>query len=505
MHLEDTLTTTTNTIPAVAAQARIFTPYIDGRTDKVGNRLIIDNIDPANGTVLAKVAAAGEDDVNRAVDAARLAFLAGTWSRAEPSVRRDVLLRLAELMEEHFDELASIESKEAGKPIKSCREGDIPDAIEAMRWYAQTIDKQFGKISPIRPGSIGLITAEPIGVVAAVIPWNFPLATLAWKIGPALATGNSVVVKPAVQTPLGALRIAELASEAGLPDGVLNVVPGRGKVAGRALGLHPDVDAVTFTGSTEIGREFLRYSADSNLKEVSLELGGKSPQLVFADVEEQLDAVIEQVAIAGFANMGENCTAGSRVFVQEPLFEKFVGRLIHECGRWTVGDPASADTKVGPLIDEAQLNGVQLYVDNASAAGAKIAAGGRRVLEETNGWFFQPTIILNAASDSAIMREEVFGPVVTVTSFETEEDAISLANDTEYGLAASVYTRDLGAAHRVSRAIKAGTVSVNCYSEGDISTPFGGYKQSGFGGRDKGLEALDQYTNTKTTWIDLEA
>lgn len=498
-------TTTTNTAPAMAAPARIFTPYIDGHADNIRNSQIIDNIDPANGTVFARVAAAGEDDVNRAVDAARRAFLAGTWSKAEPGVRHNVLLRLAELMEEHLEELARLESKEAGKPLKSCREGDIPDAIEAIRWYAQTVDKQFGKISPTRPGSVGLITTEPIGVVAAVIPWNFPIATLAWKIGPALATGNSVVVKPAVQTPLGALRIAELASAAGLPDGVFNVVPGRGHIAGRALGLHPDIDAVTFTGSTEVGREFLRYSADSNLKEVSLELGGKSPQLVFADNEERLDAVIEQVAIAGFSNMGENCTAGARVFVQRPLFDTFVERLIRESARWTVGDPASVDTQIGPLIDEAQLIRVQKYVEVASATGATIATGGRRVLEETSGWFFEPTVILDAAPDSAIMREEVFGPVVTVTPFDTEEEAISLANDTQYGLAASVYTRDLAAAHRVSRAIHAGTVSVNSYSEGDISTPFGGYKQSGFGGRDKGIEALAQYTNTKTTWIDLEA
>ena len=482
---------------------RIVLPYIDGRADGADGETI-DDVNPADATLLARVVACDEARIDRAVTASRRAFASGVWSRAEPGVRRDVLLRFGDLMQEHLEELAQLDSREAGKPITACRECDIPDSIEAIRWYAQAADTQFGRLSPTRPGSVGMITHEPMGVVAAVIPWNFPASTLSWKLGPALAAGNSVIVKPAEQTPLGALRIAELASEAGLPDGVLNVVPGWGHIAGRALGLHPDVDAVTFTGSTEIGREFLRYAADSNLKEVTLELGGKSPQIVFADVAEDLDAVVEQLGLAAFTNMGENCTCGSRVLVQRTLYDTLVQRLAEESRRWTVGDPASTETRIGPLVDEAQLNRVQQYVDEASAAGATLAAGGHRVLTETGGWFFEPTVIVDAATDSAIIRQEVFGPVVCITPFETDEEAINLANDTDYGLAASIFTRDVTLAHRMSRAVQAGTVSVNGYSEGDISTPFGGYKQSGFGGRDKGLEALAQYTRTKTTWIDVD-
>lgn len=483
--------------------APVIGPFIDGRHQARAGRETIDDVDPATGTVIATVAACDAGDVDRAVAAARRAFILGNWSRADPGFRRDVLLRLADLIEEHIDELAHLDAREAGKPFAACLQGDLPDAIEAIRWYAQAADKLFGKTSPTRPHSLGLVTQEPVGVVAAVIPWNFPTATLSWKIAPALVSGNSVIVKPAEQTPLGALRIAELATEAGLPDGVLNVVPGWGHITGRALGLHPDVDAVTFTGSTEIGREFLRYSAASNLKEVALELGGKSPQIVFADAADTVETVVEQVATAAFANMGENCTCGSRVFVQRELYDEVVGRLTIEAQRWKVGAPEDPETAIGPLIDEAQLNRVQAYVAGAVAEGATIATGGRRVLEGSGGWFFEPTVVTGVTPSMTIMREEVFGPVVCVMPFESEADAITLANDSVFGLAASVYTRDIATAHRVSRALQAGTVSVNCYSEGDITTPFGGYKQSGFGGRDKGLEAIGQYTNVKTTWIQL--
>ncbi len=479
-------------------------PYINGARDTSANAELIDDVNPATGELIARVVASSAEQVDAAVRAARSVFEAGSWSRAEPAFRRDVMLRFADLIEEHLDELAGLDSSEAGKPLASCREGDIPDLIEAIRWYAQTADKRFGRTSPSRPGSVGLITHEPVGVVAAVIPWNFPCGTLSWKLGPALVTGNSVIVKPAEQTPLAALRLAELATEAGLPDGVLNVLPGHGHITGRALGLHPDVDAVTFTGSTEVGRAFLRYSADSNLKEVSLELGGKSPQIVFADMADSIDAVVEQVGVATFMNMGENCTCGSRVLVQRPIYERFVELFVEEAGRWTVGHPAAPETLIGPLVDEAQLARVQGYVEGAVAKGARIRSGGRRILEETGGWFFEPTVITDADASATIMREEVFGPVACVVPFDTEEEAVALANDTVYGLAASVFTRDVAAAHRVSRAVRAGTVSVNCYSEGDISTPFGGFKQSGFGGRDKGLEALAQYSNVKTTWINLE-
>ena len=484
-------------------QPRLITsPYIGGRPTEALSTETFDSINPATGEVIATLASCNEKDVDVAVSAARAAFESGEWSQADPGYRKAVLLRFANLLEENLEELAMLDSLDAGKPITDCRTIDMPDVVNTFRWYAEAIDKVFGRVSPTGRGNLGLIRREPLGVVGAVLPWNFPMATLSWKLGPALAAGNSVVVKPPELAPFSTLLTAQLATEAGLPDGVLNVVPGLGHIAGKAIGLHPDVDVVTFTGSTEVGRHFLRYSADSNLKKVVLELGGKSPQIVLSDVADRLDDIAEELTGAAFWNMGENCTAGSRILVHSSLKDELLEKLAEKASSWKVGSPQDAGTQVGALIEEAHLQKVLGYIEQGKHEGARLVAGGRQVMSESGGWFVEPTVF-EADPDMAIAREEIFGPVLSVLSFDTESEAIALANDSDYGLAASVFTHDIDVAHRVSRAVNAGTVAVNCYGEGDITTPFGGYKTSGFGGYDKGVEAFDQYTHTKTTWFAL--
>jgi gamma-glutamyl-gamma-aminobutyraldehyde dehydrogenase len=474
--------------------------FVDGafRASSTGERF--ESVNPATGELIAEVASCTSDDIDRAVRAARASFVDGRWSRRAPAERKAVLLRFADLLEEHAEELALTDSLEAGKPISDCREGDIPETIATFRWYAEAIDKVYDRVAPTPATSLALILREPIGVAGAVLPWNFPALMFAWKVAPGLAAGVSMVVKPAELTSLSALRMAELASEAGLPDGVLNVVPGLGERAGAALGLHPDVDVVSFTGSTEVGRLFLRYSADSNLKRVILECGGKSPQIVLADPPD-LDIVAADVLAAGFWNMGENCSCGSRLIVHRSVKDALLDRLVAGLSDWPVGDPLDEATRIGPMVEPVHLDKVLSYIESGRSEGANVVAGGHRTREASGGLFVEPTIFDDASSDMRIAREEIFGPVLTTIPFDSEDEAIALANDTAYGLAASLWTRDIDAALRVSRAVRAGTVSVNCFSEGDITTPFGGYKQSGFGGRDKGIEALDQYTETKTIWI----
>ena len=477
--------------------------YLDGGFVPAVSGATFESIDPATGRKLADIAACNAQDVDRAVASARAAFDSGVWSRMHPSERREILLRLVALLEENLEDLALTEAIDAGKPLTDCREFDLPDTITSIRWYAEAADKLFGKTAPAGDGALGMIVHEPIGVVGAVLPWNFPLAMLAWKLGPALAAGNSVVVKPPELTSLTTLRFAELATEAGLPDGVLNVVPGLGHVAGKALGLHGDVDVISFTGSNEVGREFLRYSAESNLKKIVLELGGKAPQIVTADNADRLALVAEDLAEAAFGNMGQNCTAGSRILVDAALFEDFVDELVTATERFVVGDPLDPATTIGALVEEAALERVVRYVDEAVADGARVRTGGARVREDSGGWFYPPTVVTDVREDMAIAREEIFGPVVVVLPVDGLEDAIRLANDTPYGLAATIWSRDIDDALTAARAVRAGTVAINGYSEGDITTPFGGYKESGFGGRDNGLEAFAQYTETKTIWITL--
>ena len=442
--------------------------------------------------------------MDTAVAVARRAADDGRWSRVSPGDRKRILVRWADLIEANGREIGLIETLDAGKPITDTIGLDVPETATCIRWHAEAVDKLYGQVAPSPEGTIATITREPVGVVGAVIPWNYPAQMAAWKLGPALATGNTVVMKPASTTSLSLLRIAELGSEAGLPDGVLNVVTGPGDVVGEALGRHPDVDCLAFTGSTEVGRRFLHYSADTNLKRVLLELGGKSPQLVFADVTD-FAAVAANVAIAIFWNMGENCSAGSRLIVHRSVKERLLEAVIAELGRWPVGDPLDPATRIGALINRGHMETVLGYVEIGKAEGARVVTGGERILEETGGYFVPPTIFDRVRNDMRIAREEIFGPVLSVIEFETEEEGVALANDTPYGLAASLYTDDLNVAHRVARDLRAGVVGINAYAEGDMTTPFGGYKLSGFGGHDKSVHAHEQYTETKTTWLTVKA
>jgi gamma-glutamyl-gamma-aminobutyraldehyde dehydrogenase len=478
--------------------------FIDGAFQPAlsGERFATEN--PATGQTLADVAAGDAPDVDLAVTAARRAFADGRWSRRSPADRKAVLLRLADLLEANAEELAMLDSLEGGKPITDCREVDIPETIKTFRWYAEAADKLYDSIAPTGPEALGMIIREPIGVVAAVLPWNFPIMIAAWKAAPALTAGNSVVLKPAELTSLSTLRLAELAAEAGLPDGVLNVVPGLGETAGQALGRHMSVDVVSFTGSTEVGRLFLRYSSESNLKEVVLECGGKSPQVVMADARD-LDSVADNVVMAGFTNMGENCTCGSRLIVHRSVRDELLERIVARTAVWTVGDPQDPSTRIGPMIEAPHLDKVLGYIEAGRAEGARVVVGGGRAMPDSGGHFVQATVFDGVDNSMRIAREEIFGPVISTIAFDSEEEGLAIANDTNYGLHAAVYTNDLDTAIRAARSLRAGTVSVNAYSEGDITTPFGGYKESGFGGRDKGLEAFDQYTEKKTVWILVKA
>lgn len=466
--------------------------WIDGGSRPAISGKTFDTLNPATGAVIGTVAACDASDVDLAVQKAREAFDDGRWSRLHPGARKDVLLRLAKLLQRNARELAVMESVDSGKTIYDCENVDIPETIHVLKWHAELIDKIYDQVAPASNDHIAMIVREPVGVVGLVLPWNFPLLMLAWKIAPALAAGCSVVVKPAAETSLTALRLAELAADAGLPRGVLNIVTGGGDV-GEAIGRHPDVDMVSFTGSTVTGRKFLHYSADSNLKEIVLELGGKNPCIVLDDAED-LDAVAAHVVNGAFWNMGQNCSAASRLIVQSGVRERLLAKVAEHAREWVVGDPLDPQVRVGALISKAHFAKVSGYLKQAKAVvmGGKIVADG----------FVEPTVV-EAAHGSILATEEIFGPILTVITVASFEEAIAVANDTDYGLAASIFTANGKRALRGARMLRAGTVTVNSFGEGDITTPFGGYKQSGFGGRDNSIHAHDQYTQLKTIWLDL--
>jgi acyl-CoA reductase-like NAD-dependent aldehyde dehydrogenase len=460
-------------------------------------------VSPIDGRVIAQVARGQAADIGVAVAAARQAFDDGRWARKSPAARKKILLRFSEKILAARDELALLETLDMGKPIQYSLAVDVPSAARCIAWYAEAVDKVYGEIAPTGPNALALITREPMGVIGAVVPWNYPMIMAAWKLGPALAAGNSVVLKPSEKSPLTALRLAELAMEADLPEAVFNVVPGHGQEAGEALALHMDVDAIGFTGSTRVGRKMLEYAGRSNLKRVYNELGGKSAFLVFPDFEDIARAA-KTVAGSMFFNQGESCNAPSRVFVHESIADQFLSIVAAEAPKYAPGDPLGGQAEMGALVDDTQLRTVLGYIAAGRDEGARLVTGGGQVRAETGGYFVEPTVFDGVTNRMKIAREEIFGPVLSVIRFKTEEEAVAMANDSAYGLQASVWSHNINRAHRVARALRAGTVHVNQYDEDDITVPFGGFKQSG-NGRDKSLHAFDKYTELKTTWLRIDS
>jgi 4-(gamma-glutamylamino)butanal dehydrogenase len=456
---------------------------------------------PVDGRAFAEVADCDAADIDRAVAAARRSFEAGVWRDADAAQKKKVLLRFAELIREHTDEIALLETLDVGKVIANAIAVDVPFCANCIQFYAEYADKLYDEVAPAAgPNEVAMVRKEPLGVVGAIVPWNYPLIIAAWKIGPALVAGNSVVLKPAEQSPLGALYLAKLAKEAGIPDGVFNVVPGFGEKTGKPLALHADVDMIAFTGSTEVGKLMLTYAGQSNMKRVALECGGKSPHVVMPDAD--LRAAAEAIAWGIYYNQGETCHAGSRVLAHESIRAELV-RLIAEAQRTQIplGHPFEASSQLGAVIEKGHMERVLGYIELGVKEGARIAHGGKRALEETGGYYIEPTILDDARNDMRIAQEEIFGPVVVVIPFTEEAEAIRLANDSIYGLGAAVWTKNMNAAHRLSRAIRAGTVWVNTFDRSSMTTPFGGFKQSGFG-RDRSVHAIDKYVDYKTIWVD---
>jgi aldehyde dehydrogenase (NAD+) len=483
------------------------------RTVKIGStQLLIDNewvdsssgrrfetINPATGETICDVAEAGTADVDKAVRAARFAFERGEWSQISAIRRGEMLYKLADLIERNIVELARLETLDNGKPLNESLNIDLPLTIACYRYFAGWADKIQGKTIPISGPFFCYTRHEPIGVVGQIIPWNFPLLMQAWKLAPALATGNTVVLKPSTQTSLTALRVGELIVEAGFPPGVVNILPGYGSIVGTAIARHMDIDKVAFTGSTEVGHQILEASAQSNLKRVTLELGGKSPNIVFADAD--MDEAIEGVHFALFFNQGQCCCAGSRLFVEEKCYDEFVAKSIERAKRRAVGDPFDLKTEQGPQVSQDQLNKVMHYIELGMREGAHLLYGGDRIGDR--GYFIQPTVFANVRDDMKIAQEEIFGPVMSIIKFKDLDEVIQRANSTMYGLAAAVWTQDINKAHAIANHVRAGTIWVNCYDVIDAAAPFGGFKQSGMG-RELGEYGLEQYTEIKTVTMKLK-
>jgi acyl-CoA reductase-like NAD-dependent aldehyde dehydrogenase len=483
----------------VASRPDLSKAFIGGVYVDAASGETLPCVSPVSGDTLSHITACGEEDVDRAVAVARRAFDDGRWSELTPRERKRVLLAFAGQLLDHRDELAALITVDMGKPITSSK-WEVDYSAECLQWFAEALDHLYGDVAPLGPKALGTITREPVGVVGAITPWNYPLLMPAWKIGPALGAGNSVVLKPAEQTPLIAIRLGELAAAAGIPDGVFNVVPGAGEVAGQALARHVDVDAVTFTGSTAVGRLIMGYAAQSNLKKVSLELGGKSPNVVLADAD--LDAAAQRAAFGIFQNTGQVCSAGSRLLVHASVADEVVEKVVRAAAEWQPGDPFDPATTQGSMVDEAQMRRVLSYIEVGRSEGADVALGGRRTLEDTGGFFVEPTIFRGVSNDMRVAQEEIFGPVLSVVTIDDEDTAVRIANDTSYGLVAAVWTNDVTRAHRLARRIRAGSVWINGYEDGDITLPHGGFKQSGFG-RDTSLSAFDNYTQQKTVVVNL--
>ncbi|WP_449433405.1 aldehyde dehydrogenase [Pseudomonas putida] len=495
-------TTTLNTWEARAQGLKIEgRAFIGGDYAHAIEGQTFDCSSPVDGRLLAKVASCTAADANHAVAVARATFESGIWSRQAPADRKQAMVRFANLLEEHAEELALLETLDMGKPIGDSLAVDVPQAAQALSWSGEAIDKIYDEVAATPHDQLGLVTREPVGVVAAIVPWNFPLMMACWKLGPALAAGNSVVLKPSEKSPLTAIRIAQLAIEAGIPAGVLNVLPGYGHTVGKALALHMDVDTLVFTGSTKVAKQLLIYAGESNMKRVWLEAGGKSPNIVFADAPD-LQAAAESAAGAIAFNQGEVCTAGSRLLVERSIKDKFLPMVVEALKGWKAGNPLDPETNVGALVDHQQMNSVLSYIEAGHKDGATLVVGGKRTLEETGGTYVEPTLFDGVTNTMRIAQEEIFGPVLSVITFDTVEEAIAIANDSQYGLAAAVWTADISKAHLTAKALRAGSVWVNQYDGGDMTAPFGGFKQSG-NGRDKSLHAFNKYTELKATWIKL--